>query len=712
MKNNLALRSLLACALALLPFARTARSQTTPFLTDEEILMLSNEISGDRAFEHIRWLTHWHRDSGMEGYFKAADYVVSAAKEAGLEDVRFIEQPLDGPNYTPRSAELWMTEPVEVKLADIGDHNVHLSDFSRDADVTAELVWIGDASEESLKGKNVKGKIVLTNAAPGVAVQRAVWERGALGVVTFVASEGKNPLDYPDQIAWTRIPQQTPEGKRDTFAFAISPRKGEALRRLLETEGEQDLFATGKRTKGGRASLRAKVDTEFSEGAGRTGYVEGVIRGTKYRDQAIVLTAHLQEEKGSANDDGSGCGNLLELARVLNKLIKEGRIKPPLRDIKFWWTDEIYSEYRHFQDHPEDARRILANLHQDMTGANQAMGSRVQHLIHAPHSRTSYLDALFESVGTYLIQTNNGYLAASRQGGLPRPHTRPLYSTLGTRQGYNARFVPWFGSSDHLVFLEGAIGIPAVALINWDDDFIHSSDDDLDQIDPTQLKRNGFFIGAMAFFLAYANEEDAPLIARETYAQGNARLANDLRAAMRLLKEGAKEPSESWKRATTLIEQGVQRELRAIDSARVFAGTDQRATQTIEELSRRMRARADELTSELSLFYRQLHDAPPRPVALSAQELAAQRKVPANVSPLSEYFTNRRNVRAQGLRLHGLMRDEVYNFVDGRRSYYDIYKAVYAESQAAGDWYYGTVTLADVVKLLDAAVEAKALTLK
>ena len=58
------------------------------------------------------------------------------------------------------------------------------------------------------------------------------------------------------------------------------------------------------------------------------------------------------------------------------------------------------------------------------------------------------------------------------------------------------------------------------------------------------------------------------------------------------------------------------------------------------------------------------------------------------------------------------MRDEIYNFVDGRRSYYDIYKAVYAESQAAGSWYYGTVSLADVAKLLDAAVEAEALTLK
>ena len=710
MKPTFVLRLALACTLVLLPLAPALRAQTTAYLSDDEIRMLSNELSGDRAFEHIRWLTHWHRDSGMEGYFKAAEYVQSAAKEVGLEDVRFVEQPTDGSeNYTARSAELWMVEPVEVKLADIGEHNVYLSDRSHDADLQAELIYVGDASEAALKDLDVSGKIVLTNFQPGRAANTAVWARGAVGVVSYATTEGRNPLDYPDQIAWTRI-QDTPEGKKDTFAFALPPRKGEMLRRILETTGEQDIFGTGKRTPGGRVVLKAKVDTEFAPG--RTGYVEGIIRGTKYHDQAIVLTAHLQEEKGSANDDGSGCGNLLEMARVFNKLIKEGKIQRPLRDIRFWWTDEIYSEYRHFQDHPEDVKNILANLHEDMVGANQSMASRVQHLILAPHSRTSYLDALFESIGTYVIQTNNGFLAASRQGGLPRPHTRPIYSSLGTRQGYNARFVPWFGSSDHMVFLEGAIGIPAVALINWDDDYIHSSDDDLDQIDPTQLKRNAFIVSSMAFFLAYATEDDVPVIAGETYAQGTTRLAGDLRTAMRLLQEGASDPADSWKRANYMIEQGVQREARALESARVFTAGNAKAGQTIDELVRRMRARSSELQSELATYYRQLHGVAPRLPTLTPDEQAAQRKVPVNVASLNDYFTNRNRARPQGLIIHGLMRDEVYNFVDGRRSYYDIYKAVYAESQAAGTWYYGTVRLADVVALLDAAVEAKALTLK
>jgi hypothetical protein len=710
MKRTVALSVFLAANLLLAP---VCQAQTTPFLSDDEIRMLSNEISGDRAFEHIRWLTHWHRDSGMEGFFKARDYVMQAAREAGVDEVRFVEQKLEGPNYTARAAELWMTEPVELKLADIGEHAVYLADMSRDADVTAELVDIGDGTDEALKGLDVRGKLVLTSGPPQRAVDNAVAKLGAVGVVTYQTSENRSPLDFPDQVAWSRISATPPAGTKGTFAFVLPPRKGDALRRILHTDAVQDFFATGKPARGGRVVLRAKVDTDIGEAPGKTGFVEAVIRGTRPGAQQIVLTAHLQEEQGSANDDGSGCANLLELARAFSKLIREGKMKRPQRDLRFWWTDEIYSEYTFFREHPEEMRKILANVHQDMTGANLSMGSRVQHLIFAPHSRTSYLDAVFESVGTYLINTNNPFLAASRQGGLPRPHTRPLYSTRGTRQGYNARFVPHFGSSDHLVFLEGAVGIPAVALINWDDPYIHSSDDDLYQIDQTQLRRNNFLIGSLAYFLSKADERDVPLLLSETYAQGRRRLANDLRVAMQVLRDSAAEPSGGWARAQYIIEQGMIREGRALDSVRVFAGENRAAAKSVDALTS-----ADAVdggtSAQLLTFYKLLHPGAGLPSArLTDAEVAARAKVPANVSPLDTYLTNRAKVPGSaGGQLHGLMRTEVYNFVDGRRSYYDIYKAVYAESMAAGSWYYGTVTLEDVARLLDAAVAAGALQLK
>jgi hypothetical protein len=263
-----------------------------------------------------------------------------------------------------------------------------------------------------------------------------------------------------------------------------------------------------------------------------------------------------------------------------------------------------------------------------------------------------------------------------------------------------------------MVFVEGAIGIPAVALINWDDPYIHSSDDDLDKIDQTQLLRNNFLIGAMAFFLASADAGDVPILVAETYAQGARRLANDLQVAMRILVESRAEADRGWKRASIVMEQGVEREARALDSIRVFAGADPSAAQTVAEM-KQVLVTAHTANGELGNFYRRLHGMPPPVVILTDAERAASRKVPANVASLSDYFARRGAVPndARG-RLHGLMRDEVYNFVDGRRSFYDIYKAVYAESQAAGTWYYGTVTLEDVVRLLEASVAAKALTLK
>lgn len=673
--------------------------------------MLINELSGDRSFEQIRILTQWHRDSGMDGYFEAANYVVDQAKKAGLEDVRFIEQVMEGPNYTAKSAELWIVEPIEIKLADIGDHAVYLADGSSDADVTAEVVWIGTGTKAELETIDVKGKIVLINGSPGTAVTNAVWGKGAVGVISYTTSESKSPMDFPDQIAWTRIQVTPPEGKQGTFAFNLPPRKGETLKKMLQTNSMQDFFATGKKTMGGKVVVRAKVDTEISKAPGRTGFVEGWIKGSKYHDQQIVLTAHLQEEQGSANDDGSGSANLLEIARTLNKLIQEGKIQRPLRDIRFWWTDEIYSEYRYFRDNPTEPSKLMINLHQDMVGAKQSIGSRIQHLIYAPHSITSYLDAVFESVGTFVINTNNAFITAGRMGGLPRPHSRPIYSTRGTKESFGARFVPFFDASDNLNFVEGAIGVPSIALINWDDYYIHSSDDDLWQIDQTQLERNAFIIASMAYYFGKAEKDQTNVLLAETYAQGNKRLANDLQAGFNQIQTNPMK-EDGWKNANILIEQGILRELRALNSVSKIAGNDAASTRSIISVVSQMKLKQAVLLSELGEYYKRVNAVDKVPVIkLNTQELAASKKIVSNQPVLDTYFQKRESYTA-GINLHPTMRFELFNFVDGKRSYYDIYKALKAEALSAGVWYYGTVTLEDVTKLLDVNVGKGALVIK
>ena len=118
--------------------------------------------------------------------------------------------------------------------------------------------------------------------------------------------------------------------------------------------------------------------------------VEATIPGASIGDQDIVYTAHLQEEKFSANDDSSGCASQLELARAIARLIREERIPRPARTLRFWWTTEISSEYQYFRDHPEAPRRMLCNINQDMVGANQAQDvMRVQMITRTPASRRS-----------------------------------------------------------------------------------------------------------------------------------------------------------------------------------------------------------------------------------------------------------------------------------------------------------------------------------
>ena len=70
--------------------------------------------------------------------------------------------------------------------------------------------------------------------------------------------------------------------------------------------------------------------------------------------------------------------------------------------------------------------------------------------------------------------------------------------------------VHYFDSTDHMVFND--VGIPGVTFTNWPDEYIHSSDDDLWQIDSTQLARNAVAVAGTALYLANLSDADAPTL--------------------------------------------------------------------------------------------------------------------------------------------------------------------------------------------------------
>ncbi|MGH9651458.1 MAG: hypothetical protein ACRD3I_13445, partial [Terriglobales bacterium] len=101
------------------------------------------------------------------------------------------------------------------------------------------------------------------------------------------------------------------------------------------------------------------------------------------------------------------------------------------------------------------------------------------------------------------------------------------------------------------------------------------------------------------------------------------------------------------------------------------------------------------------------------PVAgkLAEDMRALKAKIPVRIESVADYVKKKADVKSVP-GFHPLMRFEALNFADGKRTMWDIYKAVRAEAQAGGDWYYGNVTAEMVQKYFDNAVTAGIVTLK
>lgn len=682
-----------------------ARAQASPFLPDATYRVLAEEISGDIAFEHVRWFTHHHRPmGGSDGFEAVAKYVEEKARAYGLEDVRYIRLKSNQRSWSPRLGELWLTGPVERRLAFSREIPLALADYSRPASFDgARLVDVGDGVDERhYEGVEVAGAVVLASGPVARVMEEAVWKRGALGIVAFSPAR----TDHPDQYPWMRIPVENADGsKAGTFAFVLSQREGLRLRRELAAASGEGF------------QVRGRVESVFHEPASQA-IVEAVIRGTEIHDQDIVLTAHLQEEMFSANDDASGCANVLEIARALKKAIDEGRLPRPRRDIRFWWLDEISAQEQYFADFPAERRQFLANINQDMVGAKQSAGSRVQFVTRPPASRAAFLGDVVESIVESLVEGNTAYLAAGQarqvRRGVDRPaadsaedlpFSRPLVSRLGTRERYDARVIPFHNNTDHQVFNLGIIGIPGVTFTNWPDDYIHSSADDLWQIDPTQLRRNAVAVAASAYYLAGFRAADVPALLGEMGGRGAARLGRDTTTALRLLTAApSAERSAVATRAVNLVREAARRERRALESVRRLSPASDAAIDGVA-------AQLDEQAA-VARFAALAGAILGGPVAEAAESVSAGAgPVPILVDDV-QGFLDRREKVSRPPSLHNLMLYEVLNFVDGERTFADIYRAVAAEADAAGDWYYGTVTLDDVTSVLEAAVEAGILRLK
>ncbi|NIM48036.1 MAG: M28 family peptidase, partial [Gemmatimonadales bacterium] len=598
MTRSLVLR---CCAVLVLLGVITMRGATAQEFTLLDRLhtqLITQEVSGDAAYEHIRFMTHFHRPrGGSDGLWQVAEYMERKANEYGLSDVQLIKQASNTRPWNARFADLWIVEPEPERIASTLQSVLHLADYSRSADVTAELMDIGQGEPPDYEGKDVAGKIVLTYGSVFGALREAVCNRGAVGVIwypsPFSADMGISGagLARPDQLRWLSIPSRGTEQCEYTFAFNLSTRQGVQLRNRLAQADEP-------------IRVRAVVDASFESQQGGEPWqvmVEAFIQGTEPDlGQDIVLTGHLQEEGFSANDDASGSASVLEVARALNRLITEGRLPRPRRNLRFWWVTEIGSQRRYFADNPEAHNAMWVNINQDMVGANQAQDvMRKQNITRLPAARFHFFNDVVESVVDYMVVTNTFELAQLQAGSAL--YSKAHLSHLGTKHRYNAEMIFFHTSSDHATFLEAPIGIPGVTFTNMPDRFIHSSDDDLWNIDRTQLGRNAAAVALIAYTMANAGADDVPIVAATTMGRGLERIGRNLRLALSWIA-GSSDKAAAYHQAVDQVWYAAERERLALRSLTEIhpsaAGYD-------DQLLRELDRREAQAKREVDLAYRQ-----------------------------------------------------------------------------------------------------------
>jgi aminopeptidase YwaD len=667
-------RTALLISLAL-TLAGAGVAEEKPLASPRLVRALVDEVSGEIAFRYTGIISGFDRVQASEGWRAAAETIRNELVRLGYDDAAIEGWPSDGTRryYTYRSVigwrakkgDLWLVSPSRERLCSYEEIPLTLVKHSGSGHVEAELVDVGSGSgETAYRGKDVKGKIVLATAATAEVMREAVLDRGAVGVLTYFAPDTRP--GYPNMVRYTSLWPRWEDRDKLGFAFNVSKNQGATLKRLLE--------------EGKKVVLRADVETEFYQTNLET--LTATLRGAVEPEKEVLLVAHLCHPTPSANDNGSGSGGLLEMARALKAMIASGALEPPKRTIRFLWVPEFNGLVPYVQAHLERIRNTLAAINCDMIGEDLHLTGGTFGIYRTPDSNPSCLND---------VVANFAGLAESLD----------LTSLNGSTHPFVWKSLPYSGGSDHVVFNDGALRVPSV-MLNRGDTFHHTSLDTMDKVDPTELRRSSFIALGAVYYLAAAGEKEALDMARLVVRNGLGRHAADVYDSMEAIRAAAGDDAllAAFKHASNVCMSSYFREATAVLSTLGFV-KDKAVQREIQALNRPLETAQGSLSKEVfnMSWGRRADRAKAMALALSEAEKALTRIIPIRaadfVCPLeTDYLVEKLGPAVLGeLKLRGDAAYEALNFVDGRKSVQEIYLAVSAE--------YGPVDPADVAKFFN-----------
>jgi len=637
------------------------------------------DLSGIKAREHVSHLIHHHRFQASPDFRKAAEYVHRQLEEFGFNNAQIMEFPADGKinqwdwespiAWRAQDAELTMIEPFHELLCDFKEIPISLISHSQSASIEAELIDMGTGTDAALYRKdNIKDSIILaTGAARDIyplMVSHGV--RGLLHYPTDIRA-----FDYPDLIAGDAFCPVDEDRGKIPFGFCIPKRQAEKLKELM---------ADGKKVK-----LRAFVEAQLYDG--NLDVVEAAIHGDDESDETeeVLMVAHLCNPKPSANDNASGSALMLEIARVLRKLITGGNLGPNRRTIRFLWLPEYSGAIAWLHWNFPRLSRITGCIILNAVGESpDRIGTPLRVSI-PPYSTESYLEDLFGSVAEIVA------------------HKEHYSSLQGSRRKLIYDLETFSGVSDHSIFIDRYFNIPSV-MLGHDEPFMNTSYDIIENVDPTEMLRVGLIAATAAYGIATPDLNMARQFLLFQKAGSLNRINQFLKSAflnvynaqsndieMRFYNEVGK-ATFLIKREETNFEslfryypgEGFRDKVMEIKrSIKVYAFKE------LKSMEQALRERATELGYQIASL-----DTLPREYR-EAQILIPEKLVNAPFKGLFKKVIFQRLdgatkewLRSNSLRRKSNVYGEIHNFINGENSIYDIYMAI--------DLQFGAIKLADL----------------
>ena len=237
----------------------------------------------------------------------------------------------------------------------------------------------------------------------------------------------------------------------------------------------------------------------------------GIIPGSSRSKEEILLLGHLYEP--GATDNAGGCGVRIEIARVLNKLIKEKKLPLPHRTIRFLFGYERYGTAYYCTRYPDKYKKVIASFELDCCGddhikCRNPLGVKFNYL-----AQQTYINALVTDMLERYILGKRGH-----------------FFTWWKVFNYQI-WGPNISDADLASYANGA---PAV-MFGHANYYWHTSSDTMDKLSPTNLGYIGTIVATLAYFISRAKLKEALYLARISTAYGKKQI---ITAAQQTINSG------------------------------------------------------------------------------------------------------------------------------------------------------------------------------